>query len=130
MQLTLKIDIRILELQINTKLKWKFHVKKIQDKMTNQTLALRKLIVSTWKITFNKIRHIYKAMIKSDIIYELITWHELKNIKLNSKKIINNLTIIQNNCLRRIFDVYKTIFLAKLKTKTHILFIDIHLNEL
>ena len=40
------------------------------------------------------------------------------------------MTIIQNNCLRRIFDVYKTILIAKLKTKTHILFIDIHLNEL
>ena len=43
---------------------------------------------------------------------------------------INDLTIIQNNCLRRIFDVYKTISIAKLKTKTHILFINIHLNEL
>ena len=43
---------------------------------------------------------------------------------------INDLTIIQNNCLRRIFDVYKTIFIAKLKTKTHISFINIHLNEL
>ena len=43
---------------------------------------------------------------------------------------INDLTIIQNNCLRRIFDVYKTISIAKLKTETHISFIDIHLNEL
>ena len=43
---------------------------------------------------------------------------------------INDLTIIQNNCLRRIFDVYKTISIAKLKTKTHISFINIHLNEL
>ena len=43
---------------------------------------------------------------------------------------INDLTIIQNNCLRRIFDVYKTIFIAKLKTKIHISFINIHLNEL
>ena len=130
MQLTLKTNIRILELQINTKLKWEFHVKKIQDKMTNQTLALTKLIASTWKITFNKIRHIYKTMIKSNIIYKSIAWHELKNTKLISKKIINDLTIIQNNCLRRIFDIYKTTFITKLKTKTHILFINIYLNEL
>ena len=40
------------------------------------------------------------------------------------------MTIIQNNCLRRIFDAYKTTFIAKLKTKTHILFINIYLNEL
>ena len=43
---------------------------------------------------------------------------------------INDLTIIQNNCLRRIFDVYKTISIAKLKTETHISLINIHLNEL
>ena len=43
---------------------------------------------------------------------------------------INDLTIIQNNCLRRIFDVYKTTSIAKLKTETHISFIDIYLNEL
>ena len=47
MQLTLKIDIRILKLQINTKLKCEFHVKKIQNKMMNQILALTKLIAST-----------------------------------------------------------------------------------
>ena len=43
---------------------------------------------------------------------------------------INDLTIIQNNYLRRIFDVYKTTFIAKLKTKTHISFINIYLNKL
>ena len=93
-------------------------------------LALTKLIASTWKVTFNKIRHIYKALIKSNIIYESIAWHELKNIKLISRKMINDLTIIQNNYLRRIFDVYKTVFIAKLKTKTHISLIHIHLNKL
>ena len=40
------------------------------------------------------------------------------------------MTIIQNNCLRRIFDVYKTTFIAKLKTKTHISSMNIYLNEL
>ena len=35
MQLISKIKIQILKLQINTKLKWKLHVKKLQNKMTN-----------------------------------------------------------------------------------------------
>ena len=35
MQLTSKINIQILELQIDTKLKWKLHVKNLQNKMTN-----------------------------------------------------------------------------------------------
>ena len=88
------------------------------------------MIASTWKVTFNKIRHIYKTIIKFNIIYKSIAWHEYKDIKLISKKMINDLTIIQNNWLRRIFDVYKTILTVKLKTKTHISFINIHLNKL
>ena len=111
-------------------MKWEFYVKKIQSKMTNQTLALTKLIALKWKIKFYKIKHIYKTMIKSNIIYVSIAWHEFKNKMLISKKTINNLTIIQNNCLSRIFDVYKTIFITKLKTKTHISFVNIYLNEL
>ena len=130
MQLISKTNIRILRLQINTKLKWKSHVKKLQDKMTNQTLTLTKLIAFTWKVTFNKVRHIYKTMIRSKITYESMIWHEFKKTKLVSQKTINALAIIQNNCLRRIFEVYKTILIAKLKTKIHISLMDIHLNEL
>ena len=130
MQLISKTNIRILELQINTKLKWESHVKKLQNKMTNQTLTLTKLIAFTWKITFNKIKHIYKTMIRSRITYKSMIWHELKKTKLISQKTINVLTIIQNNYLKRIFEIYKTIFIAKLKTKTYISFINIHLNEL
>ena len=37
---------------------------------------------------------------------------------------------MQNNCFKRICDVYKSIFIAKLKTETHISFIDIYLNKL
>ena len=98
--------------------------------MTNQTLTLTKLIAFTWEITFSKIKHIHKTMIRSRITYESIIWHEFKKTKLVSQKTINALTIIQNNCLKRIFEVYKTIFIAKLKTKTHISLIDIHLNKL
>ena len=130
MQLISKTNIRILRLQINTKLKWESHVKKLQNKMTNQTLTLTKLIAFTWKVTFNKIRHIYKTMIRSRITYESMIWHEFKKTKLISQKTINALAIIQNNCLRRIFEIYKTTLIAKLKIKIHISFIDIHLNEL
>ena len=56
--------------------------------------------------------------------------HKFKKTKLISQKTINALIIIQNNCLKRIFEIYTTIFIANLKTKTHLLFINIYLNEL
>ena len=65
-----KTNIRILKFQINTKLQWKCSIKKLQNKMINQTLALTKLIAFTWKVSFNKVKHIYKTMIKSNITYE------------------------------------------------------------
>ena len=72
MQLIFKTNIRILKLQIDRKLNENFMFLKIKDKMTNQTIALTKLIASTRKITFNKINYIYKTMIKSNIMYKSI----------------------------------------------------------
>ena len=41
-----------------------------------------------------------------------------------------SLAIIQNKCLRRISGAYKATPIAELETETHILPIDIHLDEL
>ena len=98
--------------------------------MINQILVLTKLTVFTWNVSFNKIKHLYKTMIKSNIIYDSTIWHEFKITKLISQKTINSLTIIQNNNLKRICNVYKKIFIAKLKTDIYVSFINIHLNEL
>jgi hypothetical protein len=40
-----KIDIRILDVQIDTRLKWDLHVRKIQKKMTKQIMILTKLSI-------------------------------------------------------------------------------------
>ena len=98
--------------------------------MINQKLTLTKSIAFIEEVSFNKINHIYKTMIKSSITYESIIWHELKDTKLISRKTVNSLAIIQNNCLKRIFDVYKITLIAKVKTETHILLINIYLNKL
>lgn len=43
-----KADIRILGIQIDTKLRWGPHNKKIQEKMVTQTRAFTKITASTW----------------------------------------------------------------------------------
>ena len=69
-------------------------------------------------------------MIKSNILYNSMIQHEFKVKKITSHKIINFLVILQNNCLKRIYNVYKTILIAKFKIKIHISFINIYLNKL
>lgn len=66
---TPKADIRILGVQIDTKLGWKPHIKKIQEKMVTQTRALTKITTSTWGATFAKARHVYCAVVRPAITY-------------------------------------------------------------
>jgi hypothetical protein len=43
---------------------------------------------------------------------------------------INKLAIIQNRCLRSIFESFRIISISILKAETHVAFIDLHLNQL
>jgi hypothetical protein len=43
---------------------------------------------------------------------------------------INKLAIIQNRCLRSIFESFRVISISILKAETHVVFIDLHLNQL
>ncbi len=43
---------------------------------------------------------------------------------------INKLAIIQNRCLRSIFESFRVISISILKIETHVAFIDLHLNQL
>ena len=60
---TSSLFIRVFELQIDSKLKWNFHLKFIQNKMNIQTLTLFKLTSFTWNACFVKTKHVYNAMI-------------------------------------------------------------------
>jgi hypothetical protein len=122
-----RIDIRILDVQIDTRLKWDSHVRKIQEKMTKQIMILTKLSIFIWRATFRKIRVLYIFVVRSILTYDVFVWHMLKNKK---SKIINKFAIIQNRCLRSIFELFRVIPISILKAETHVAFIDLHLNQL
>jgi hypothetical protein len=61
----LKIDIRVLDVQIDTRLKWDSHVRKIQEKMTKQIMILTKLLTFIWEVIFRKTRVLYIFVIRS-----------------------------------------------------------------
>lgn len=64
-----KPDIRILGLQIDTKLKWGPHVKKIQAKITTQKLALSRLTTFTRGAKLSKARALYSSVVRPAITY-------------------------------------------------------------
>jgi hypothetical protein len=122
-----KIDIRILKIQIDTRLTWDSHVRKIQKKMIKQFMIFTKMSTFTWDVIFRKTRMLYTFVIRSVLIYETTIWHTFKTKK---KKIINKLAVIQNKCLRSIFEIFRVTFVSIFEIETHVLFIDLHLNQL
>lgn len=121
-----KTDIRVLGIQIDTKLKWGPHVKKIQEKMVTQTRALTKLTASTWGATFAKARQVYCAVIRPAITYGLAVWHCPSAIKGAGKGNVDKLAVIQNKCLRVVAGAYK----ATLHAEAMVLPMKEHLEQL
>ena len=52
-------SIRVLGLQVDGKLDWKAHLKKVSKKIVTQEKGLIYLAVSTWGVTLQKSRTIY-----------------------------------------------------------------------
>jgi hypothetical protein len=109
-----KADIRILGLQIDSKLKWGPHVRLLEGRMTKQSLALSRISASTWGITLQKTRLVYTAVVRPAISFAAATWFESPPRKgqheqhtKGTKKIEKKLQVIQNRCLRIVTGAFK-----------------------
>jgi hypothetical protein len=90
-------------------------------------MIFTKSSIFIWKTIFRKIRMLYIFVVRSILSYDVFVWHMFKNKK---SKMINKLAIIQNRCLWSIFESFRIIAISILKAKTHVVFIDLHLNQL
>jgi hypothetical protein len=124
------ISMKMLKVQLDIKLKWDSHVKKIYEKMTTQMLALTRLTASTWKVCFKKTRRVYTAIVRSIITYEFSTWHALHKRSNSFMKLIKNLIDLQKQCLRTVCDAFKTTFHQLLDVETQISLIELSLTLL
>lgn len=102
-----KSDIRLLGVQLDTKLTWYAHVREIEKTMIMQTLALAKITTSTWGATFAKAWHLYIAVVRPAMTYASTVWHALKEPKGLSMPIENRLSVVQNKCVRLVSGGYK-----------------------
>ena len=103
----LKVNIRILGLQLDTGLKWNAHIDKIQSKMTTQRLALSRLTTSTWGASLTKTRTIYSAVIRPVISYAATVWRAPQDAVVHVKGIDKKLNVIQNGWFRIITGAFK-----------------------
>ena len=83
----LKSNVRVLEVQLNMKLRWDSHLRQIEADHVIKMLTLSWLEVFIWETTFAKARQIYSAMIRLRMTFEASIWHQCdKEERLSSTK--------------------------------------------
>ena len=123
-----KPDIRVLGIQIDTKLCWEPHIKKIQEKMVTQTRALTKIAISTWGASFARARHVYLAVVRPAITYGSTVWYAPAGTKDARKEMAGKLEVVQNRCLRIVAGAYKATPIEILQAKTMMPPMQVHLD--
>ena len=87
-------SVHILGIQVNSKLWWGAHIKKIEAKMMTQMLMLSKLSMSMWGASFQNVRQIYSAVIQPAWTYESAVWYHSKRTCEMKNHIIKRMTVI------------------------------------
>jgi len=109
-----KSDVRVLEVQLNTKLQWDAHLQQIKASHVTKMLALSRLKVFTWKTIFTKVRQVYSAVVRSEIAFEASVWHQRdKEKELSDKEC--RLETLQNQTLHHVAEVFKRVSIETLK---------------
>ncbi len=117
---------RVLNVQLDIKLKWNSHIKKIQNKMITQMLALIRLTISTWKACFKKTKHVYSVVVRSVITYDSSTWHASHDRSDTTLFLTNKFINFQKQSLRTISEAFRATSRKILNVETQIQFIELH----
>ena len=121
--------IRVLGLQVDTKIRQGLYLVKTKAKIVNQKRALTCISASTQGVTLQKAREVYRAVITPILIFAALIQYTLKNIKGASEKHVDKLAVIQNNCLRTVLRAYRVIPIQVLETEADVSLIRIQLDK-
>ena len=109
--------VRVLGVQLDTKLNFQAHCKTIAAKMATQLNALYRTTASTWGATVAKARQLYLAIIRSALTYGAVAWHKPNK---TLRGIANKLQQHQNTGLRIILGAFKRTSIRQLHTEAYV----------
>jgi hypothetical protein len=104
-----KDHIRILGVEVDSKLRWGPHINRIQDKYTAQSLALGRITASTWGASFERARIVYSSVIRPILTYGASIWYSPQGTATARKSIDAQLERLQNKSLRMVLGAYKAV---------------------
>ena len=113
----LKLNVQVLEVQLNMKLQWDLHLRQIEADHVIKMLMLSRLEIFIWEVTFAKARQIYSVIIRLRMTFEASVWHQRnKEEELLSMKW--RLKTLQNQALRHVINVFRKVNIETLKVET------------
>jgi hypothetical protein len=62
-------DVHILDVQVDSKLRWSAHRKKIEEKATAQIEAFVQTTSSTWRASLSQARQVYSSVVRLALVY-------------------------------------------------------------
>ena len=126
----LQTSIRILGLQVNTKLKQGSHLVKVRSKIAIQGLVLKCLTGSIQRATFQKARVVYSIVIRLILIFAAPVQYSPGNTSESTKKHVQKLTVVQNDYLRTVLGAYRATPVPVLEVEAVIPSIQLQLDKI
>ena len=118
--------VRILGVQLDSRLRWQAHFKEVRKKMETQMYALSRTTASTWGASTEKARHIYLAVVRPALSYGAALWHSPKEKALSGPA--GKLVKYQNQGLRQVLGAFKATPIRQLETEAYVPPLDLWLN--
>ena len=125
----LDLVIRVLGLQVDTKMRQGLYLVKTKAKIVNQKRALACISASIQGVTLQKAREIYRTVITLILIFAALIQYTLKNLKGANEKYVDKLAVIQNNCLKIVLGAYRVTSVQVLEAEADISSIRIQLDK-
>jgi hypothetical protein len=121
-------SVRILGIQVDSKLRWRAQEQAVQAKMDTQMLALQRTTASTWGATMPKARQIYQAVVRSALSYGAAIWHQPTGQAGRPKGPAAKLQKQQTQGLRIVLGAFKATSARQLETESYVPPLDLWLN--
>ena len=105
------------------------HLQQIKMNHVTRMLTFNYLKVFTWEAIFTKARQVYSAVVRSEIAFKALVWHQRdKKDELLSKEF--RLETLQNQTLCHVAEAFKRVSIETLETETYTSSLHVHLNML
>ena len=82
-----KKDIRVLDIRLDSTLRWQAHMRSVEAKAAHMVNALRTITGSTWGCSLETSKQVYETTVRPAITYRASVWHTPEGVKGHRKGI-------------------------------------------